>query len=301
MAEGIVSGAPAAAVSGRPVGRRQRVALRQFFHNRPALFGAVVLGLIVLAAIFAPVLTPYDPIAQDTAHRLEPPSPAHLLGTDHFGRDIFTRLLYGAQTILVVAFVSIAFALTVGALFGAAAGYHRGYVETAIMRAVDVLLSFPLILLAMMIVVVLGPGVTNLIVAIGISQVPLFTRLAHSLTLSVCSQDYVLAAECLGAPSRRVVLRHVFPNIGVPIFVQATTTMALAILNATALNFLGFGIQPPSPDWGAMVNDFKRFVFDQPILPFYPGFAIALTVLSLNLLGDGLIEVLDPTARKQVA
>jgi peptide/nickel transport system permease protein len=142
--------------------------------------------------------------------------------------------------------------------------------------------------------------VTNLILAIGISQIPLFARLAHSLTLSICARDFVRAAECLGAPSRRVILRHILPNIAAPILVQAATTMALAILNATALNFLGLGIQPPSPDWGAMVNDFKRFVFDQPMLPFYPGAAIALTVLTLNLLGDGLVAMIDPTARRQV-
>jgi peptide/nickel transport system permease protein len=299
MTEGIVSRAPAAAVESGQPGRR-RVALRQLARNPSALIGGIVFGLIVLASILAPVLTPYDPIAQDTTHRLEPASASHLLGTDHFGRDIYTRLLYGSHSILVVAVVSIALALIVGVMLGAAAGYHRGLVEVAVMRAVDVLLSFPLILLAMIVVVVLGPGVTNLIIAIGISQVPLFARLAHSLTLSTCARDFVQAAECLGAPSYRVVLRHVLPNIAAPIFVQATTTMALAILNATALNFLGFGIQPPSPDWGAMVNDFKRFVFDQPILPFYPGAAIALTVLSLNLLGDGLIDLIDPTARKQV-
>ena len=199
VAEGVVSGAPVAPGSTSGSAARRGDALRRFGRNRVAMVGGIVFAIIVLAGVLAPLLTPYDPIAQDTTHRLEARSSAHLLGTDHFGRDIFTRLLYGSQTILLVAFVSIAFALTVGALLGAAAGYHRGFVESAIMRAVDVLLSFPLILLAMIVVVVLGPGVTNLIIAIGISQVPLFARLAHSLTLSTCARDFVLAAECLGA------------------------------------------------------------------------------------------------------
>src|SRR5918912_376976 len=171
MAETVITGATAAPVADKRVGRRRGDLLRRLARNRPALAGGLVFAVIVLAGLLAPVLTRYDPIAQDTAHRLEPPSAAHLLGTDHFGRDIFTRLLYGSQTILVVAFVSIAFAILVGALLGAAAGYHRGIVEAVLMRAIDVLLSFPLILLAMIVVVVLGPGVTNLIVAIGISQV----------------------------------------------------------------------------------------------------------------------------------
>jgi peptide/nickel transport system permease protein len=281
--------------------RRRRLLLRQLSRNPSAVAGGAIFLLIVLAGLFAPLLSPYDPVAQNTAIRLEGPSAAHLLGTDHFGRDIFTRLLYGSQTILLVAFVSIAIALVVGTLAGSAAGYHRGWVEASIMRSVDVMLSFPLVLLAMIVVVILGPGVLNLIIAIGISQIPLFTRLAHSLTLSIGSRDFVQAAQCLGAPTARVVRSHILPNIAPPLVVQAATTMALAILNATALNFLGFGIQPPSPDWGAMVNDFKRFIFDQPLLPFYPGAAIAITVLSLNLLGDGLVDLVDPTARKRIA
>ncbi len=278
--------------------RALRLIARGLRRDPSALVGGAIFLAIVVSGIFAPLLTPYDPIAQDTPNRLKGISAAHLLGTDHFGRDIFTRLLYGSRTILVVAFVSIALALSVGSVLGTVAGYFGGQIESWIMRAMDVMLSFPLVLLALIIVVVLGPGVTNLILAIGISQVPLFTRLARSLTLSIRSRDFVQAAQCLGAGAGRVLGSHIAPNITPPLMVQATTTMALAILNATALNFLGFGIQPPSPDWGAMVSDFRRFVFDRPQLPLYPGAAIAITVLCINLLGDGLIALVDPTARR---
>ncbi|MBI3977373.1 MAG: ABC transporter permease [Chloroflexi bacterium] len=287
--------------ASRSFGQRLRIFLRGLSRNPSALVGGIVFLAIALSGIFASVISPYDPIAQNTAIRLQDASPAHLLGTDHFGRDIFTRILFGSQTILLVAIVSIAFSLTVGTTLGIIAGYHGGRLETWIMRTMDVMLSFPLVLLAIIIVVVLGPGVINLILAIGISQVPLFTRLSRSLALSVRARDFVLAAICLGASSARILGQHIFPNIIAPLVVQATTTMALAILNATALNFLGFGIQPPSPDWGAMVSDFRRFVFDRPHLPLYPGVAIAVTVLCLNLLGDGLIDLVDPTARKNLA
>lgn len=270
---------------------------QRLIRNPAAFIAGLVFLLIVLAGVLAPILTPYDPIAQDTTHRLEGRSAAHLLGTDHFGRDIVTRLLYGSRTILLVGFASIGAALAVGTAFGALAGYRGGWTELGIMRSVEVLLSFPLVLLALIIVVALGPGVLNLILAISLSQVPLFARLAHALTLSVRTRDFVLAARCLGARDTRILGCHVLPNIAALLGVQAVTMLALAILNATALNFLGFGIQPPSPDWGAMVNDFKRFVFDQPQLPLYPGVAIAVTVLSLNLLGDGLLDLVDPRAR----
>jgi peptide/nickel transport system permease protein len=268
--------------------------------NPAALAGGLVFLLIVLGGLIGPWLAPYDPIAQDTARRLQGISTAHWLGTDEFGRDIFTRLLYGARTVLLVAFASIVFALTVGALLGVLAGYHGGRLEILVMRAMDVMLSFPLTLLSIIIVVVLGPGVLNLILAIGISQVPLFTRLARSLTLSVGARDFIQAAAAFGATDGRILARHLMPNIAAVLVVQATTTMSLAILNAASLNFLGLGIQPPAPDWGAMVSDFRRFVFDRPELPLYPGAAIAVTVLSLNLLGDGLIEWVDPTARRSL-
>jgi peptide/nickel transport system permease protein len=285
----------------RSPGRRWRTAVRGFLRNTAAVAGGVVFLIVVLSGILAPLLSPYDPSAQDSPHRLEGFSTAHLLGTDHFGRDIFTRLLYGSRTVLVVAVFSVAFALALGTILGGLAGYYGGLPGSLIMRTMDVMLSFPVVLLSIIIVVILGPGVPNLILAIGISQIPLFTLLSRSLTLSVRTRDFVQAAVSLGASNSRVLALHILPNVMTPLFVQGTTSMALAILNATALNFLGFGIQPPSPDWGAMVSDFRRFVFDRAYLPMYPGVAIAVTVLSLNLLGDGLIEFVDPTARKNYA
>jgi peptide/nickel transport system permease protein len=280
--------------------RRLRHHGRRLVNNPAALTGGLVFLLIVLGGLVGPRLAPYDPIAQDTPRRLQGITTAHWLGTDDFGRDIFTRLLYGTQTVLLVAFASIAFALTVGTLLGIVAGYRGGPLESVVMRTMDVMLSFPLMLLSIIIVVVLGPGALNLILAIGISQVPLFARLARSLTLSVRARDFVQAAAAFGASDARILTWHIVPNIAAILVVQATTTMSLAILNAASLNFLGLGIQPPAPDWGAMVSDFRRFVFDRPELPLYPGAAIAITVLSLNLLSDGLIEWVDPTARQDL-
>ena len=282
---------------------RQQIARMVYLlaHDPTMGFAAFVLLLITFMAVFAPFLSPYDPITQDTPNRLQGISSLHFLGTDHFGRDIFTRLMYGSRTILLVGFVSIAFAVTTGTFLGMVAAYVGGTVETLIMRSIDVLLSFPLILLSIVIVVILGPGILNLILAIGISQVPLFTRLARSLTLSICACDYIQAAYSIGASGSRILSHHVLPNIITTLFVQATTTLGLAILNASALNFLGLGIQPPSPDWGAMVSDFRRFVFDRPYLPLYPGAAITVLVLTLNLIADGLVKTIDPTASKNRA
>jgi len=272
----------------------------QLRRNPAALVGGLVFLVVLLGGLLGPRLALYDPIAQDTPHRLQGISAAHWLGTDDFGRDIFTRLLCGAEVVLLVAFASIGFALAVGTLLGILAGYHGGHLDTLVMRTMDVMLSFPLMLLSIIIVVVLGPGVLNLILAIGISQVPLFTRLARSLTLSVRTRDFVQAAAGFGATDVRILAWHILPNIAAVLVVQATTTTSLAILNAASLNFLGLGIQPPAPDWGAMVADFRRFVFDRPELPLYPGAAIAITVLSLNLLSDGLIDLVDPTVRKNL-
>lgn len=278
--------------------QRLSVAVHKLMRKPSMVIGGFIFLLILLGGIFAPVLSPYDPIAQNAPNRLQGISITHLLGTDDLGRDIYTRLLYGARTVLFVAFISVIFALVVGTILGMISGYHGGWLEVFIMRAIDIMLAFPLVLLAIVIVIVLGTGVFNLILAIGISQVPLFSRLAHSLTLSVRHREFVQAAKSIGASDTHIVRLHILPNIISPLIVQMTTTMAVAILSATALNFLGFGIQPPTPDWGAMVSDFRRYVFDQPQLPLYPGTAIALTVLSLNMLTDGLIDLIDPTARQ---
>lgn len=269
--------------------------------NLPMLLGMLVFFIIILSGIFAPWLTPFDPIAQDIPHRLQDSSLQHPLGTDHFGRDILSRLLYGSRTVLLVSLVAVGIAMVIGTALGIIAGYYGNFTGSVIMRTMDVLLAFPLVLLSIVIVVALGPGSTNLILAIGISQIPLFTRLARSLSISVSQSEYIAAAQSVGAHSTRILWVHVLPNIITVIAVQSATAVAVAILSATALNFLGFGIQPPSPDWGAMISDFRRFIFDRPVLPFYPGVAIALTVISLNLMADGLIQFLDPAHRKHFA
>jgi peptide/nickel transport system permease protein len=191
------------------------------------------------------------------------------------------------------------FSVTVGLILGTVAGYRGGVLDNVIMRTMDVMLSFPLVLLAIVVVAILGPGLRNVIIAVGVSQVPLFSRLSRSLALSVRHLEFVQAATSLGADESHILRVHVLPNILTPIMVQALSTVALAILSATSLNFLGLGIQPPSPDWGSMINDFRRFIFDRPELPLYPGVALFLTVLCVNLVGDELIETVDPTGGRR--
>jgi peptide/nickel transport system permease protein len=264
----------------------------------PAVIGGVIVAVIVAGAALAPLLTPYDPVTQDVAHRLEGPSAAHPLGTDDFGRDILARLLFGARSVLVVGASAIALALLLGTVLGIVAGYYGGWRDTIISRTVDIMLAFPLIILAILIVLVLGRGFGNLIVAIAVSQVPLFTRLARSATLALKNQDFVRASVSVGTRPPRILRQHILPNVMPLLLVQAVTTIGLAILDASALNFLGLGVSPPDPDWGVMVSDFQRYVFDRPSLPFYPGAAIAITVVALNLLGDGLVKAVDPMGRR---
>jgi len=276
--------------------RRTRTALLR--RNKLATVGAGIALLVFLLGLFAPWVTPYDPLEQDTPNRLQPPSAAHLLGTDQFGRDIVTRLAFGSRTTLLVALTAVAVALLAGGGLGLLGGFVGGEVERVIGMLMDVLLSFPLLLLAILVAFILGTGVINLAFAVGISQIPTFARLARALTLSVRERDFVTAANALGAAPARIMLRHVLPNIAAPLGAQATSTLALAILSATSLNFLGLGVQPPTPDWGAMVADAKRYIFDRPELALYPGAAILLTVLALNLAGDGLLDVLGRRDRR---
>lgn len=277
------------------------IALRRRIGRDPVSSAAALFLVLVLVGSVGAGLSPYEPTAQDTRIALADPSLEHPLGTDHLGRDIFTRLLHGSRTTLFVGLVAVGFGLSVGTLLGAMAGYRGGRTETVIMRSIDVVLSFPLMLLAIVVVAVLGPGVGSLVVAIGVSQTPLFARLAHALALTVRTREFIVAAVSIGLPDGWIMRRHVLPNIIAPIVVQATAVTGVAILYASALSFLGLGIQPPTPDWGAMVADFRRFIFDRPQMPFYPGAAIALTVLALNLVGDALVDLLDPMARKSLA
>ena len=264
-----------------------------------ALSTAFVLAIMVMATC-APWLAPYNPTTQGMAHRLARPSLAHLLGTDDFGRDVLSRLIVGSRTTLLTAILSVVLACMIGGLVGTLAGYFGGRLDAALMLAIDIMLSFPLVLLALLIVAVLGAGMLNLILAVGISQIPLFARVSRSLVLTLRSHAYVEAARSLGAGHVRILRLHVVPNMLGPIGVQVTTTMGLAIVTTASLSFLGLGIQPPTPDWGAMVFEARRFLFDRPDMLFYPAAAIVGAVVSLNVLADTLSTILDPTARRVV-
>ena len=264
----------------------------------PAIFGAVAIVVIVFAAVFVSFLSPYGPFEQHPEASLEPSSWSHPLGTDQFGRDVLTRILYGARTALVIGFGAVAFATLVGGILGLVAGYYGRTIDSLLMRSMDLLLAFPLIILAILLVVVLGPSMMNLIIAVGVSQVPIFARVTRSLVVSLRKREFVEAVISLGANDRRIIRSDILPNILPTVLALATTTVGLAVLYAAALSFLGVGMQPPSPDWGRMVADNATLIFTFPALALYPGLAIALTALALNLLGDGLLRVVDPSSTR---
>lgn len=271
--------------------RRRRV-------DAAAVFGAVVIVAIVAAALLVSVVSPYGPFEQRPEEAFASSSWSHPLGTDQFGRDVLTRILYGARTALVIGFCSVALATIVGGLLGLLGGYYGGKSDSLIMRSMDLLLAFPLIILAILLVVVLGPSMTNLIIAVGISQVPTFARVTRSLVVSLRKREFVEAVVSLGASDSRIIRSDVIPNILPTVLALATTTVGLAVLYAAALSFLGVGMQPPSPDWGRMVADNATLIFTFPWLALYPGLAIAITALALNLLGDGLLRIVDPSSSR---
>ena len=256
--------------------------------------GASVLVLLLLAALTAPLLAPQSPLTQNLYQRLLPPSTEHLFVTDEFGRDIFSRLLFGARISLRIGLVAIAVALTAGTLLGLLAGYRGGWVDTLVMRAMDILLAFPSILLAIAIVAVIGPGIDNVMVAISIVMVPQYARLVRASVLTVREAAYVEAARALGAGHLRIVFASVLPNCMAPLVVQSTLSLGTAILDAAGLSFLGLGAQPPTPEWGAMLSGGRELLLTAPWVMTFPGLAILLVVLALNLFGDGLRDALDP-------
>lgn len=276
---------------------------RAFLSNRLALLGAVVMALFVFVAIFAPVLAPYDPIEdQDLASNFAGPSAEHWLGQDELGRDILSRIMYGARVSLTAGLAAVAFATTLGTLVGVTAGYAGRWIDSILMRLMDILLAFPSILLAIVVVTILGQGLTNAMLAVGIVLLPQIARVVRSSVISVRERDYVEAERALGASHTRIVTSAILPNSMAPLIVQATLALATAILDVAALSFLGLGAQAPTPEWGAMLTDAFRsgygvFVEGQHAILF-PGIAIALSVLSVNFIGDGLRDALDPR-RKQ--
>ena len=267
---------------------------RQFRQQRLALLGGGILVALLLTALLAPVLAPRDPLAQDLYIRLQPPSTTHWLGTDDFGRDIFSRVVYGSRISLRIGLIAISLALTGGTLLGLIAGYRGGLADMLIMRLMDLMLAFPSILLAIAIVAVTGPGIENAIIAVSIVLVPQFARLVRSSVLTVREATYVEAARALGATEMRLLFYSILPNCTAPLIVQATLGLGTAILDAAGLSFLGLGAQPPVPEWGAMLSGGRELLLRAPWVMTFPGLAIFTVVLGLNLFGDALRDALDP-------
>lgn len=267
---------------------------RRLCKNRLAVFGMVILALLVLLAIFADVIAPYPYDEQNYDEAYEFPSLKHPFGTDNYGRDILSRVIYGTRISLQIGFISLAGGALIGCVLGAVAGFFGGGVDTVIMRFTDILMSIPKMILAIAIATTLGPGLTNAMIAVSISSVPSFARVVRASTLTVKDQEYVEAARAIGAGNTRIIARYILPNVMAPIIVQATLGVGTAIILAASLSFLGLGIQPPTPEWGAMLSASRGFMRDYWYMVFFPGLAIMLTVLALNLFGDGLRDALDP-------
>jgi peptide/nickel transport system permease protein len=261
--------------------------------------GLAVVALLVVLAFLGPQLAPYGPNAVDVTRALRPPSAEHWFGTDDLGRDILSRVVLAARVSLEVSLVSVGIALVAGVLLGLLSGYFRGWADTVIMRVVDVVFAFPIMLLAIAIVAVLGPGVTTATVAIGVVYVPVFARVTRASALALREEPYVKAAAAIGAGPLRIIRTHVLPNVAAPVIVQTSLSLAFAILSEAALSFLGLGVQPPQPSWGRMLFDGKGFT-DAWWMSVFPGLAIFVTVLAFNLVGDGLRDVLDPRQRSVI-
>ncbi|MCC6174828.1 MAG: ABC transporter permease [Chloroflexi bacterium] len=289
--------APTPATRGRRQRPRGWARLLALVRSQPiGALGAMVVAIVVLMAALAPVIAPYEPTEQ-TTRRLTAPNAQYLLGADEFGRDVLSRLVYGARISLYVGMVSVAIALVVGGVLGLVAGYYRGWPDALLMRLVDIMLAFPGIILAIVMVGMLGPGLNSSLVALGVVYAPTFARLARASTMVVSREEYATAARALGAGDRRILGRHIAPNILAPLITQASLAFSTAILAEAALSFLGLGTQPPEPSWGLMLGSGRKFMEVAPWLAVYPGLAIMLAVLGFNLLGDGLRDVLDPRAR----
>jgi peptide/nickel transport system permease protein len=258
------------------------------------VIGAAVVGLVLAAALLSLVWTPYDVTRFDVAQRLEAPSAAHLLGTDHFGRDVFSMILAGARSSLAVALLAAGLGMAVGVPLGLLAAARRGLVDEVASRGADLVFAFPSLLLAILLAAVLGPGTLDAVIAIGVFNVPVFARVTRGAALGLWSRDYVLAARVAGKGRARISFEHILPNILGLLIVQATIQFAMGVLAEAALSYVGLGAQPPTPSWGRMLSDAQTMIGFAPWLAIFPGLAIALTVLGLNLLGDGLRDLLDP-------
>lgn len=273
---------------------------RRLKRNKMAVLGLIILIILVLLAVFADVIANYDNVVikQNLAHRLQGPSAAHWLGTDEFGRDIFARLVHGTRVSLQVGIVAVGISIVIGGILGAVAGYYGEKLDNTIMRIMDIFLAVPSILLAIAIVSALGPSIINLMLAISISSVPSYARIVRASVLSIRDQEFIEAAKAIGASNTRIIFRHIIPNSLAPVIVQATLGVASAILSTAGLSFIGLGIQPPAPEWGSMLSGGRQYLRYAWWVTTFPGVAIMITILSLNLLGDGLRDALDPRLKQ---
>ncbi|MGD0780288.1 MAG: ABC transporter permease [Dehalococcoidales bacterium] len=271
--------------------------IRVMASRKVVIFGAIIIIIMAIVAIFAPLLAPYDPYKVNLKESLQPLSSTHLLGTDALGRDTLSRIIYGSRTSLMIGIVSIFIASGIGMLLGLSAGYYGKIYGAVVMRFVDALMAFPMILLALVIASLLGGGISNVIIAIGISLTAVYARLMYGQVLSIKENDYVTACRAMGAGNIQIMFRHVFPNCLSPMIVLITMQLGSAILAEAGLSFLGVGIAPPGASWGSMVNDGYKYILDLPVLSFAPGIAIMLIVFAFNMVGDGLRDALDPRLR----
>jgi len=267
---------------------------RRFCRNKQAMIGLAMLLLLIFAAVFANLIAPYDPVEQNLLIRLQGPSAAHWFGTDELGRDIFSRILYGARISLTVGLIAVSISCVAGCALGAIAGYYGGILDTVIMRISDIMMAIPSILLNISIVAALGTGLQNVMIAIGISSVPAYCRIMRASLLSLKNQEFVDASRVAGSTDFYIIMHHIIPNSLAPLIVQATLKIGGAILSCASMSFIGLGIVPPTPEWGAMLSTGRDFLRDAPHLTAFPGLAIMFAVFSMNLIGDGLRDALDP-------
>jgi peptide/nickel transport system permease protein len=297
MAEAVLSNALGGAADDDSAETPTARAMRRLLRRKGAVFGLFVIALLVAAALLAPLISPYDPSQQTWSAVRKAPSALHWFGTDDVGRDVLARVIYGAQASLMAGIISVAIAIALGVPAGLIAGYVGGFVDALFGRITDAMLACPFLILAIALAAFLGPSLGNAMIAIGITTTPIFVRLTRAQVMAVKVEDYVEAARAVGNPHWRIALVHILPNILPALLVQATLSLAAAIIAEAALSFLGLGQQPPAPSWGSMLNSAQRFLVNAPWMAVWPGLAIFLAVLSFNLVGDGLRDALDPRSR----
>lgn len=276
--------------------RRSKLSMviKTLFKNKMAVAGFIILVILIFIGIFEKQLAPYDYRDQDLLKTFQEPSDEHIFGTDEYGRDILSRVIYGTRISLKIGIISVSISLIIGGTLGAIAGYYGGKTDNLIMRAMDILLAIPQILLAISIVAALGTGITKLMIAVGVSSIPVYARIVRASVLTINEEEYIEAARASGTDDYKIITKHILPNCMAPVIVQSTLSVANAILTAAGMSFIGLGIQPPEPEWGTMLSSGRGYIRGYSYMTIYPGLAIAITVLALNLLGDGLRDALDP-------